>query len=483
MADITVVYLSEDEETVGRLVDILRARWNSWWAKDIAVGDWEDAVRTEIDNSSALVPVLSNHAKGDRRAILKDEIAYARSKEKFIFPFVIGGADVPFGLGGLNHTKALDWSGDPRHPGCQELLKKIASKISPTRAGSESALKRPESMTVRGKSLRLPAFAFSLSSHETQVKPKDGMQLMELLQPNACLLSAYDQWKHYRRDSAFHKRVKSVRQTPCVVYLDSGNYEAYRKADRYSKKNPTGWQRDHFLEAARRLPADLVFSFDNVGVDGTLQSVVRRIVSDFQRDERSLTKCDFDLCPIVHLPQSKRGTRPTDAPQMLSQIAVELSPVMLAIPERELGDGLLERVRTVKAIRKELNSLGRYYPLHLLGTGNPLSMIALAAAGADSFDGLEWCRTMSDYENGYLFHFQHFEFFGAACLSRVKDPRVRAILEDGKAPYSVKVSCFNIESFNDWTKTMQDMIHAGHEEHLLKMIPNIGPVIYSELKR
>jgi hypothetical protein len=121
--------------------------------------------------------------------------------------------------------------------------------------------------------------------------------------------------------------------------------------------------------------------------------------------------------------------------------------------------------------------------LHLLGTGNPLSMIALAAAGADSFDGLEWCRTVSDYENGYLFHFQHFEFFSSLRLTRVRDDRVRAVLDDPRAGYNARVACFNIDFFNDWTKTMQDMINAGNEEYLLRMLPNVGSQVYAELKR
>ncbi len=50
-----------------------------------------------------------------------------------------------------------------------------------------------------------------------------------------------------------------------------------------------------------------------------------------------------------------------------------------------------------------------YCPLHLLGTGNPLSIIAYALAGADSFDGLEWCQTVADHDTGRLLHFQQWD--------------------------------------------------------------------------
>jgi hypothetical protein len=189
------------------------------------------------------------------------------------------------------------------------------------------------------------------------------------------------------------------------------------------------------------------------------------------------------LCPIVHFPKEYNGSLANCAAQIVSVVASELDPVMLAIPERELGDGLLERVKTVRDIRETLNALGKYYPLHLLGTGNPISMIALAAAGADSFDGLEWCRTVADYDKGFLFHFQQFPFFSQTRLHQIQDPRIRRHIEDDSVTYSAKTLMFNIDFFKDWTRTMQSMIHTDQTEILLKMVPNIGSEIFRELSK
>jgi queuine/archaeosine tRNA-ribosyltransferase len=73
------------------------------------------------------------------------------------------------------------------------------------------------------------------------------------------------------------------------------------------------------------------------------------------------------------------------------------------------------RANTVSAIRTALNTLDTYVPLHILGTGNPRSILILAASGADSFDGLEWCQTSVDTLTGNLHHFQHRELFQDAC--------------------------------------------------------------------
>ena len=485
MAEICVVYLSEDEAIAERLVHLLRKSWDVWWARDIAHGDWEEAVRTQIGVSRAVVPVLSQHSKGKRKTIIKDEMRFALKEGKPIFPFLIGAADVPFGFGDLNHTEAHGWAGEEEHHGYRQLKDKIATTIG-NRNTRPHALDRQQILSVRGKSLHLPAFIFSLSSHETQVMPKDGATLLHLFDSAAALVSAYDAWKYYDRgrNSDFRSSMKKLRRSESVLFLDSGNYEAYRKNDHYSlKRNPSGWHKNHFRETAARLSPDLAFSFDTINPRGEPDRIIERITASFRSDDRALRERDFPLCPIIHMPTEHGVTLADSAARIVSGVAKTLDPLMLAIPERELGDGLLERTRTVRDIRKALNGIGKYYPLHLLGTGNPLSMIALAAAGADSFDGLEWCRTVADYNNGFLFHFQQFEFFSQAHLNRIQEQDIRHLIESPGTPYSVKTLSYNVDFFKDWTRTMQRMIHSGQTEILLKMVPNIGSQIFKDLSK
>lgn len=483
MAEICVVYLSEDEVIAERLVLLLRKYWDVWWARDIAHGDWEKAVRTEIGKSRIVVPLLSQCAKGERMTILKDEMRYAREQEKPILPLLIGPAEVPFGFGDLHHTNAPGWAGKEAHPGYQELKAKIVATIGSVR-GTPFALPRPRELLVRGKTLRLPAFVFSLSSHETQVEPHEGAALLHAFEPNSVLVSAYDAWKSYRHNSAFRSAMHNLHESKSVLFLDSGNYESYRKNDRYApKRNPTGWQKNLFQQTAAWLSPDLAFSFDTIEPKGEPERIAAKIAAAFRADDRALRERDFELCPIVHLPKECDGTIADCAALIVAGVAAELEPFMLAIPERELGAGLIERVRTVRDIRKALNAFGRYYPLHLLGTGNPLSMIALAAAGADSFDGLEWCRTVADYDSGFLFHFHQFDCFCQARLNRIKDQRIRHLIEDPSISYSVRTLSYNVDFFKDSTRTMQNMIHSGQTETLLNLVPNIGSTLFKELSK
>ena len=480
MADICVIYGSKDEEIVGKLVALLRQQWDVWWGEEIPHGPWEDAARGEIADAGVVLAVLSQHTNG--KGNFRGELQYAYELNKRIFPFVIGTSEIPLSIKDLSRTDAIGWGGDGKHRGFQRLRSKL-TKVLGDGCPSGTATIRPREITIRGKTLSLPAFIFSLSSHETQVSPHEGAMLLRLLEPSATLVSAYDAWKYMKHKDgpAFRRSVREFRKSNAVLFLDSGNYEAFRKEDRYSKKKQNGWQRNKFLEVAAKLPPDIAFAFDSIDPKGEPARVAESIVKAFRNDDKALSQRDFSLCPIIHLPREIDGSIADCAAHIVASVAAELDPPMLAIPERELGNGLLERAKTVRDIRKALNARGKYFPLHLLGLGNPLSMIALAAAGADSFDGLEWCRTVADYHSGHLFHFQQFECFEQACLHRVQNQSIRRLIENPKASYTLKTLAYNADFFSDWTRTMRNMIHSGQIEPLLNNIPNIGVTIFKEL--
>ena len=58
MADMCVIYATEDEEVARKLVSLLRYHWDVWWAGEITHADWEQKVKASIKKSKALVPVF-----------------------------------------------------------------------------------------------------------------------------------------------------------------------------------------------------------------------------------------------------------------------------------------------------------------------------------------------------------------------------------------------------------------------------------------
>jgi queuine/archaeosine tRNA-ribosyltransferase len=188
---------------------------------------------------------------------------------------------------------------------------------------------------------------------------------------------------------------------------------------------------------------------------------VGQVIAAVERDGK-LTEAP--VLPIVHVPKLRQGGYDlTHLPTILKQIATELTPKVIAVAERELGAGIIARAKTVRAIRKALNELPFYQPLHLLGSGNPWTVAILAAAGADTFDGLEWCRVVIDSggEADRTNHFQHFDFFedqqsGVAIVD--------SVMREANIGFGAKVLFHNLEYFRGFSSYMQDMFKANSIE-------------------
>lgn len=468
-----IIYASEDKNLAKKLAAGLKTPLlHVWSAEDIKHGKWEQRVKKEIVESDAVIPIVSKHTQD--KPIFADEWDFAVTQNRPIFPFAIDASGTPLGKGGYTRTDARDWSGDLSHPGFISLKQKLSDYF----AESGVACERPEAVSVGFKALSLPAFVFSLSSFETQLNPLDGLELMGALAPPACLISAYDANAHVgkRRNTKFWGAVDSVRQSESLLFLDSGNYEASRNHNYRSKKNTGGWCVELFHEVALEVAADIVFSFDQVDPKGSIAKTIESTLVGYERDMFKTGLGREILCPIVHLPVGTRDVV-VDAAEIVAQIAREIRPALIAIPERELGDGILMRMKTVKAIRRALNNLGFYQPLHILGTGNPTSIAALALCGGDCFDGLEWCRTAANYDTPSLLHFQHFDALYVNFGGRVSKKEARSLVELESAPFALRAASYNYDYFCDWMAYVQTMLRSAEPEKLLRQIPYIGAVL------
>jgi len=149
---------------------------------------------------------------------------------------------------------------------------------------------------------------------------------------------------------------------------------------------------------------------------------------------------------------------PDVLPEVCVEVAQALRPLMVAVPERELGSGIYERAASVRRISVALSSVTPCPRLHLLGTGNPLSLLVFAACGAGSFDGLEWCQTCADHTTGRLYHFQHYDFFS------YQTPL-------GATPelsFPAAALAHNLIFFSEWMARVSDANDEGRLRELLR---------------
>ncbi len=473
-----VVIFAREDVQLSRLVvaGLQSPRLIAWSSEDLNHGNWEQQVREKMDQCDAVIPIVTRHTRD--KSIFVDEWHYAESRSRPIFPFIIEPEGIPLGMGRNVGVEAPGWTGDCSHSAFVVLKQRLNDHFF----GGPDGSTRPESLALGSKSMRLPSFVFSLSSFETQLDPINGLQLMEDLNPMSCLISAYDIHGYLEKGPAdFRRPIQALHRSPTIMFLDSGHYEATRKDDYRTRKNPAGWSPELFHEAANAVPADIVFSYDNPEPDGSLDSVIEDVFKRYERDWLKTGLGPQTLCPIVHVPPESNNI-PADAAHIVARVAREIRPTLIAIPERELGDGVMARMKSVKLIRRALDELGHYQALHILGTGNPITIAALSVCGADSFDGLEWCRTAASYETNHLLHFQQFDLLKACFAGRMSNQAARGIVEHDQAPFALRVASYNYDYFCDWMSNVQHWVHSAQPERMFNGIPYLGTWLAAEYK-
>jgi hypothetical protein len=446
MADICLAYSRKNEDSAQRLVQHLSILWDVWW-DDKIIGKFPTAIELEIPKSKCLVTIWSEQSRANVN--VRDEIHLAEAHGIPIIAVRIDGATAPYGFSDYSSIDMKYWDGDTTNKGYQKLLRHVTSIIPPS-------TKPIRLRTLANCSAKLPAVFLSVSSHETQIVPKEAIKVLRVFGASTILVSAYD-FLPERRPTGTISQLREFRRNGGVVLLDSGNYEATRLGD-------ASWNPDTFRTAIKDVPHDFAFCFDVMSPNSNPSKAVAEVLAAVERDSKFTTA---QVLPIVHAPRLKKGGHFLESlPAVVRKIAEASHPPMIAVPERELGPGLMRRAATVRKIRDELDKLPFYQPLHLLGTGNPWSIAVLLAAGADSFDGLEWCRMAVDSANDRLHHFQHFDFF--AYQARVaKSPITSGALNDEHVDFAGRVAFHNLEYYMDFTSRLQDATTKGNFEPLV----------------
>jgi queuine/archaeosine tRNA-ribosyltransferase len=327
-------------------------------------------------------------------------------------------------------------------------------------------LQRITSIPVGGISLFLPNYFPSISSLKTTLAPYEYLQVLYMLHYPNFLISAYDitnieaktKGKKDKIREQFGSLITNSIKNQQIILLDSGYFES-------SGKNDIHWTHSEYAKVLKLYNYSLAFSFDKPNdrprkKTGKVQETVNEIEHKWLEDNSTLEKSAIpagsatgSIIPIVH-------GEPKAIPEIFKGVAERTHPVMIAVPERELGDGILAVSETIAKIRKRLDETGQYYPIHLLGTGHPLSILTYVFAGADSFDGLEWCQTAIDNQTSLSYHFNHFDFF-------------KYQFDNNKYPYTVGTLNQNLIFYQKWMERIQKAIIDGNLSIMLEQyLPN-----------
>jgi hypothetical protein len=194
-----------------------------------------------------------------------------------------------------------------------------------------------------------------------------------------CLVSAFD---------VFTRRLAvELSDLADLVLLDSGVYETKPVAVAIDGYHPPAtndeWARDSYHQCLGTVRPDanvVAVSFDHYG---PIEEQVKLAVEDFSHAPTAAS--DFLLKPVSADAIVDAAAVRACASQ-LSQFQV------LGVTEQELGYSLLQRCRTLIALRVALTEVGLRMPIHVFGTITPGAVLAYFLSGSDIFDGLNWLR-------------------------------------------------------------------------------------------
>jgi len=305
-------------------------------------------------------------------------------------------------------------------------------------------------ITIGTRSFRAPIFVPSISSFETQLKPASALGLQYTLREPISLVSAYD----VNNDPELLKLCKVFREQG-VLLLDSGGYESSR-ISRYSKdQDGTRWNFVKYSAIASKDIYDYIFSFDYFPErEEPIKEFRERILKSFREHANVL---DIEkLIPVIHI-QTKEGDpcfTHSDVTGLFGYIAEQIECNFVSVPERELGQGIVDRTKLARLISRRLRQNNCH--LHVLGCGNLLSLSLLTVAGVTMCDGLEWCRTFAAADF-HLHHFQHKDLFADPNYYS-RNPVAEYIFRETQLDYQTQVAVRNLLSFQVFADDLQNRL-------------------------
>lgn len=306
----------------------------------------------------------------------------------------------------------------------------------------ENASQRARFLSVRGKALPLPIYFPSVSSIKTNSSPFEYFNILKALGQQHFLVSAYDVAKSFKRAEFIDALQRNRENDESIILMDSGNYESFWLRDKE-------WSPEEFNSILNQEVCDLAFCFDNQNPPSDIKINAHRVASVTQVNQKATKHAT--IIPIIH-------SKPNQIIDAVLHLSDQCGNTAVSIPERILGGGILERVKTVTALRKELRKKPNYTTIHILGTGNPYSLLLLSFAGADSFDGLEWCQTTVNADSALLLHFQHRELVADECpYCTAKD-----------LDYTLKTLGHNLTFYREWMKQIQEALATNGEIDMLE---------------
>ena len=197
---------------------------------------------------------------------------------------------------------------------------------------------------------------------------------------------------------------------PSLLFIDSGGYECAKDKEISEiglyRPDSHEWNRERHSQIIERLetspPPKVVISYDHPSERMSIEEQIRCAKESFNTKEGIIKEL---LIKPESIESSKLNIRG------IMQNLDALSPFdIIGFTEKELGPSVLERMKSIAKIRREMNRNDINIPIHVFGSLDPVTTPLYYMSGADIFDGLSWLRFI--FSGGNTFYI---DSFGPLC--------------------------------------------------------------------
>lgn len=288
-----------------------------------------------------------------------------------------------------------------------------------------------------GKCIQTPLLVPSFSSRGFQfTKIKDeaakrgsweseARGILELTAPHlndSLLVSAYD---------IHHLHLGNPRQQlsmPELVIIDSGGYECGKDYDLselyehpYKAKDWSVSLYDEVLHSFKdALNIIAIVSYDLEASGTSIKSQIQNARSCFSKWPQYMH--------VMLLKPSGEAARFLNVEEIIANVASLRGFHVIGVTEKELGNSILERMKSIARIRQALDNSGIQTPIHVFGALDPLLTPLYFLAGGEIFDGLSWLRYA--YHGGLSVYFQDYGVLDPGINRRIDQVRTQMLINN-----------------------------------------------------
>lgn len=294
-----------------------------------------------------------------------------------------------------------------------------------------------------GKTFETPFFVPAISSIRTTSDILGYVDLLEKISYPSFLISAYDIYnRKSEENNALSKTLSKCIDKKMHFFLDNGNYESFWLRDKT-------WSTDKLSKVLDIIQPDFCFSFDVYENNQSINKHVQQTITSIAKTA-GMQKTGTTIA-LIH-------SQPKSFPKIIRKVVNGINPEIIAIPERELGLNIAEMSQTISSIRAELRTTGKLIPIHILGCGNPISILINTLSGADIYDALNWFTGCVNPETGQMLHFSQKEFIDCRCEAcKMKN-----------IPYATETMIHNLLFYRDFTTEIRTSLQNDEIDSLIK---------------